>query len=140
MVPPIAKLRIPIRHWQTMLDHVRACLPEEACGVLGGSEGAVARAWPVENAAHSPVRFRMEPRAQVESLLAIEADGLELLAIYHSHPMGPTRPSGTDQAEWAYPEALSLIWCCEGGIWGAQAFDLSGDSPMSVDIELLPEA
>jgi proteasome lid subunit RPN8/RPN11 len=123
-----------------MLDHVRACLPEEACGLLAGREGRVEHTWPIENAAHSPVQFRMEPRAQVQSLLAIETRGWDLLAIYHSHPSGPTGPSGSDQAEWAYPEALALIWCCEGGSWGAQAFDLSGAAPTRVDIELIPES
>ncbi len=121
-----------------MLDHVLACMPDEACGILAGGQGTVSRVWPIENVAHSPFRFRMEPRAQVEALLAIEAQPLELLAIYHSHPSGPPGPSATDLAEMAYPEAAALIWCCDGGEWRARAFDLGGAAPVRLEIEILP--
>ena len=64
---------------------------------------------PVENMLHSPVRFQMEPSAQFKALLNIEEAGQELLAIFHSHPTGPARPSETDVAEFYYPGALVLI-------------------------------
>jgi proteasome lid subunit RPN8/RPN11 len=80
----------------------------------------------------------MEPRAQVEVLLDLEAQGLELLAIYHSHPSGPLRPSATDVAEVSYPEAAALIWCSVSGRWQVRAFDLSGPTSVEMDIEILP--
>ena len=120
-----------------MLDHVRACLPEEACGVLAGRNGRVSQVWTIENAAHSPVRFRMQPRAQVRALLDLEAQGLELLAIYHSHPSGPPYPSATDLAEAFYPEAAALIWCSDSGQWHARAFDLSRPVPVELPLEVL---
>jgi proteasome lid subunit RPN8/RPN11 len=138
LVPPVARLLVPIDHWQTMLDHVLACMPEEACGIVAGRQGIVAQVRPIENAAHSPFRFRMEPRGQVEALLDLEARGLELLAIYHSHPSGPPGPSATDVAELTYPEAAAMIWCSEGGQWWARAFDLSGPGPVETEIEILP--
>jgi len=121
-----------------MSDHVLACMPEEACGIAAGRHGIVSDVRPIENVAHSPVRFRMEPTAQVEALLDLEAQGLELLAIYHSHPSGPLGPSPTDLAEASYPEAATMIWCCEGGQWRARAFDLSGTAPAEVEIKILP--
>ncbi len=137
MSPP-DRLLIPNEHWQTMLDHVRACLPEEACGVLAGQNGRVSHVRTIENAAHSPVRFRMQPRAQVRALLDLEAQGLELLAIYHSHPSGPSYPSPTDLAEAFYPEAAALIWCSHSGRWRARAFDLSRPTPVELPLEILP--
>jgi proteasome lid subunit RPN8/RPN11 len=121
-----------------MLDHVLACMPEEACGIVAGRHGMVIQVRPIENVAHSPFRFRMEPRAQVEALLSLEAQGLELLAIYHSHPSGPPGPSATDMAEVTYPEAAAMIWCSDGGQWWARAFDLSGPAPAETEIEILP--
>jgi proteasome lid subunit RPN8/RPN11 len=121
-----------------MLDHVRACLPEEACGILGGRDGRVSQQRAIENAAHSPVRFRMQPRAQVEALLDLEAQGLELLAIYHSHPSGPPTPSAADLGEAYYPEAAALIWCSDSGRWRARAFDLSRPAPIELPLEVLP--
>jgi proteasome lid subunit RPN8/RPN11 len=123
-----------------MLDHVLACLPEEACGLLAGRDGIVSQVRPIENVAHSTVRFRMEPRAQVDALLDLEAHELELLAIYHSHPSGPPGPSATDAAEASYPEAAAVIWCSDSGRWKARAFDLSGPMPTEAQIDTLPEA
>lgn len=139
-MPSLERLRIPAGLWQTMQDHVLACLPEEACGLLAGRDGLVALALPVENAAHSPVRYRMEPRAQVAGLLSLEARGLELLGIYHSHPAGPPLPSATDRAEVYDPETPVLIWCSGSRGWSARAFALGGEPPLEIAIEIVPEA
>ena len=58
---------------------------------------------------HSPVAFEMEPLQQIKAMLAMEAEGLELIAIYPSHPSGPARPSITDVANAYYPDAVQLI-------------------------------
>ncbi len=42
-------------------------------------------------------------------MIDFEDAGLELLAIYHSHPRGPATPSETDVARAFYPEAIYLI-------------------------------
>jgi proteasome lid subunit RPN8/RPN11 len=69
-------------------------------------------------------------------MLEIEGQGLELLAIIHSHPAGPDQPSATDRAEFAYPGVLSLILFPGSGPggWRARAFAiegvLSGQSPV----------
>ncbi len=92
-----------------MLSHVIGLWPEEACGLVGGRDGRAARLYPVENVRHSPVLFEMEPVQQIKALLAMEAEGLDLVAIYHSHPDGPARPSMTDVANAYYPDAVQLI-------------------------------
>ena len=51
----------------------------------------------------------MEPTQQIKSMLNIEAKGLTLLAIFHSHPHGPQTPSETDIAKAYYPEVVHLI-------------------------------
>ena len=93
---------------QQMQEHVTECLPEEACGLLGGQGGRAEIVLPVENVLHSPSRFRMEPSEQIRAMTEIEQRGLELMAIYHSHPSGPEVLSATDLAELAYPEAIYL--------------------------------
>ena len=92
-----------------MLAHVNRLFPEEACGLVSGLNGRAAQVYPVENVRHSPVAFEMEPLQQIKALLAMEAEGLELIAIYHSHPHGPARPSTTDVANAYYPDAVQLI-------------------------------
>jgi len=119
--------------WQAMLEHSLACLPEEACGLLGGllaedgRSARVARALLIENALHSPVRFRMAPEEQLKAFLALETDGLELVAFFHSHPKGPSHPSPTDLGEFAYPGVLSLILSpSANGGWQLRAFAIHG--------------
>ena len=124
------RLEIPEALWQAMLAHLSACLPEEGCGLLGGQvsgQKAVAlRLLAVENELHSPVRFRVAPLDLLAALNALDKDGLELLAVFHSHPGGPERPSPTDSAEFAYPGVLSLIAAPGPGGWGVRAFAIDG--------------
>jgi proteasome lid subunit RPN8/RPN11 len=77
-----------------MLFHVRQHVDEEACGLVGGKSATALKVYPITNALHSPSRFRMEARGQINALMEIERNGWDLLAIYHSHLKGPGTPSG----------------------------------------------
>jgi proteasome lid subunit RPN8/RPN11 len=120
-------LRLTPEHWRTIVEHLSAALPEEACGLLGGEGGQVRMVVPVENALHSPVAYQMAPVAQIEAMIAIEEAGLELSGIYHSHPQGPPRPSPSDIAQAYYPESVYVI-CApdEAGRWQGRAFRIEG--------------
>lgn len=102
-------LHLPLTLYEEMLTQARAGYPEEICGLIGGRSGRAERLYPVENILHSPVAYEMEPLQQVRAMLAIEAEGLDLLAIYHSHPQGPAWPSSSDIAQAYYPEQAQLI-------------------------------
>jgi proteasome lid subunit RPN8/RPN11 len=92
-----------------MIAQARADFPEETCGLIAGRDGRAVRLYPVENFHHSPVAYEMAPLQQIRAMLAIESEGLDLLAIYHSHPAGPARPSPSDVAQAYYPESAHLI-------------------------------
>ncbi|RJQ43255.1 MAG: M67 family peptidase [Gaiellales bacterium] len=102
-------LRLSAGQYQSIIDHARACSPEEACGVLAGAGGEVERVFLMENAEHSPTFYMMDSREQFEVFDAIERDGLELVAIFHSHPHSPPLPSAQDMELAFYPDALYLI-------------------------------
>lgn len=105
-----------------MLEHVAEVEPMEACGLLGGSQSRVEEVVPVKNVADSQVRFLMDPGEQIEALFSFEERGMELVAIYHSHPAGPPGPSQIDISEAAYPEAVQLIWFLEEGGWVCRGY------------------
>lgn len=63
----------------------------------------------MENTEHSDVFYMMDSREQFEVFDAIERDGLKLLAIFHSHPHSPPRPSAKDMELAFYPDAFYLI-------------------------------
>jgi [CysO sulfur-carrier protein]-S-L-cysteine hydrolase len=122
MVAEIVGLSISSVGWREVVRHVEACRPEEACGFLTGRDGRVDVVLPVENAEHSRVRFRMDPLGQLRGLQRLEDEGRPLLAIYHSHPDGPSGLSSTDALEAAYPEAALVVISPGTTDWTARAF------------------
>jgi proteasome lid subunit RPN8/RPN11 len=103
------KIYLPAALVEAMIAQARAGLPEETCGLIAGRDGHAVRLHPIENRRHSPVAYEMDPLQQIQAIVAIESDGLDLLAIYHSHPDGPAHPSPTDLAQAYYPEQAQLI-------------------------------
>ncbi len=123
MQPPPA-LAIPTPCMAAMIAHVSRLAPLEACGLLGGHAQRVGLVLPVANALASPVRFRMDAREQLTAMELIEALGMDLLGIFHSHPEGPPAPSATDIAEAAYP-VVNLIWFRQDQGWRVRGFWIS---------------
>jgi proteasome lid subunit RPN8/RPN11 len=95
-------IRIEPGAWQVMVDHARSTFPNECCGVVFGvreSDVKVGRlAVPMENAYQGAQEDRYEIRN--EDLLAADEnarkEGMELLAIFHSHPDCDAYFSATD--------------------------------------------
>jgi proteasome lid subunit RPN8/RPN11 len=87
----------------------QAGYPLEVCGLLAGQDGRITHIFPIYNIRQSPIAFEMEPQQQIQTMLDIEAQGLHLLAFYHSHPQGPPIPSPTDVAQAYYPELVQFI-------------------------------
>lgn len=99
---------------QSLIDeivaHAREDLPNECCGLVGGSDGEATAVVPVANAAASPLRFEMDPQGQYNALKGIEDDGEEMLAIYHSHTKSAASPSQTDVNQAVnWPDAIWII-------------------------------
>ncbi len=93
-----------------MIVHARADLPNECCGMVGGTGDEASAVIPVKNAAASPLRFEMDPQEQYNALKAIEDQGGEMLAIYHSHTKSAAYPSQTDVNQAVnWPDAIYVI-------------------------------
>jgi proteasome lid subunit RPN8/RPN11 len=93
-----------------MVAHARGDLPNECCGMVGGVDGEASVVIPVVNSAASPLRFEMDPQGQYNALKAIEDDGKEMLAIYHSHTKSAAYPSQTDVNQAvSWPDAIWVI-------------------------------
>jgi proteasome lid subunit RPN8/RPN11 len=93
-----------------MVAHAREDLPNECCGMVAGIDGEATEVIRVENAAASPLRYEMDPKAQYEAWKSIEDTGRELLAIYHSHTKSAAYPSQTDVNQAvAWPDQVYVI-------------------------------
>ncbi|MGH2521048.1 MAG: Mov34/MPN/PAD-1 family protein [Anaerolineales bacterium] len=120
---PRRSLTLTAAQWSEIIAHVQAGLPNEACGLLGGVDGVVRRVYPAENIRRSPWEYQLDPQQQVRAMLEMEAQGWELVGIFHSHPGGPPLPSATDVARAYYPESIYLILALDArGEWRGRGF------------------
>ena len=131
----INSLSLNRAHMFAMQRHINFEAPLEGCGLLGGKNQMVELVLPVKNAAESQVRFKMDPRAQLRAMQQIEAEGLEVVAIFHSHPKGPSVPSATDIAEAIYP-VVNIIWSKVGRRWQARGFWIEDGQAVEVSLSV----
>jgi [CysO sulfur-carrier protein]-S-L-cysteine hydrolase len=106
------ELRLERAVYEAMLCHLEAVYPQEGCGLLAGhwSDRTATALYAIVNQATNPqTQFLMLPSQQIAAFLEIEAAGMDLLAIYHSHPHGPATPSAADMVQAYYPDVLQLV-------------------------------
>lgn len=89
-------LTIPRAIHAELIAHAQADAPIEACGILGGTEGAVSAIYRMANTDQSNEHFTMDPKEQFAVVKELRNRGVGMLAIYHSHPETPARPSEED--------------------------------------------
>lgn len=63
----------------------------------------------MENVAGSETAYEMDPAQLIGALRGLRDVGEELIAIYHSHPHGPARPSRIDIERAYYPDVAYVI-------------------------------
>jgi proteasome lid subunit RPN8/RPN11 len=92
-----------------IISQARSELPNEACGLLLGSENEALRQFPLTNIDHSPEHFSLDPREQFNALREARKEGLQIIANYHSHPESPARPSEEDIRMAYDPNIIYII-------------------------------
>ena len=122
-------------HIEEMIQHAKTQAPLEACGLLAGRDARVESVLLVANAAQSPARFRMDPFEQLRAFDWIDARGLDLVGIFHSHPSGPEAVSPTDIAEAAY-EVVHVVLSHREGKWRARGFWIEAGRSTDVPLAL----
>lgn len=90
-----------------LVEHAREDSPNECCGLVWGSEGAVEEVARAENGRKSPYAFELT-FADLQKANDLDDEGYEV-GIYHSHPKSEARPSQTDINLAQYPDWTYLI-------------------------------
>ena len=103
------KLNIPNDIYEQILQQAKAETPLESCGILAGQNWQVKRFYPMTNADQSNDHFMMVPEEQFQVVQNIRASNLKMLAIYHSHPETPARPSEEDLRLALTPDVVYVI-------------------------------
>ena len=122
-----------------MIAHARSELPNEACGIFGGTlEGALQTFHAARNADASPYRYSVDADDLLRIALAIDESDDEVAAIYHSHTLSPASPSRTDMELAFWPEAAYVIVSLASEPPEVRAWRLAeGTPPEELPLELI---
>ena len=101
-------IKIPQSAYDEVVAHALKDNPIEACGYLAGINGEVKYAIPMKNTDESNEHFSFNPQEQFDAFKKTKSEGLRLIAVYHSHPETPARPSEED-IRLAYDPNVSYI-------------------------------
>ena len=123
-----------------MLQQAKAQAPIEACGILAGKDGRVEKFYAMTNADQSSDHFTMAPHEQFKTAKDIRSAGLEMLAIYHSHPASPARPSQEDIRLALTPDVIYVIVSLQNADPVAKGFLIENASVSKVDVNIVKES
>ena len=90
------------KDFDSIVEHAKKNLPEEACGLIAGEDLAdgtrtIRKVYLLENIDHTNEHFSISPKDQLATIKDIRANGLKPLGNWHSHPESPSRPSEEDK-------------------------------------------
>jgi len=132
------KLEIPNTIFQQMVAQAKEIAPIEVCGILAGSNGKVEKLYKMTNVDNSSTHYMLEPKEQFATVKDIRSAGLEMLAIYHSHPETPARPSAEDIRLALTPNMIYVIVSLQSTNGSmVKGFHISGNNVTEVPIRIL---
>ena len=126
---------------QSMIDHARTGVPNEACGLIVGERPAAAggralRFEPTRNAAASPYRYEIHPEDLYRLTVATDDADQVFWGIVHSHTHTPAVPSPTDVGLAFYPDALYIIVGVAGEEADVRAWRIADGSVEEAGLEI----
>lgn len=105
----MSELQIPRDIFEQIVKHAKEDSPIEACGILAGENDRVEKYYKMKNVDNSPEHFMMAPEEQFKVMKDIRVSGFRMLAICHSHPCTPARPSKEDIRLALTPDILYVV-------------------------------
>lgn len=102
-------LLVPVQIREAMLAHSRWSYPNEACGLLAGTDHEVALVVCLTNRLAAPTRYSIDPREHFGAARFAESCGWSILGAWHSHPHGDAELSATDVAESPGGSWITLV-------------------------------
>lgn len=112
-------------------------LPNETCGLLVGKDNEITKIFPLTNTDQSPEHFSFDPVEQFQVLRAARAEGLSVIANYHSHPASPARPSVEDIRLAYDSEILYFIASLEAETPVLKAFQIIKEQVTEIEINVI---
>jgi proteasome lid subunit RPN8/RPN11 len=114
----ITELKISHKDIEIIHAELEANKPYEACGVLvgiiNGSTALVEKALPVTNVKRTRASFELDPKEHYNAWDEAEKNGMEIVGIYHTHPVSSAVPSLWDRETMQNDTSVWLIAGADG--------------------------
>lgn len=122
-----------------IVDHAKKEAPFEACGYLALKDGIITFSYALTNIDKSNEHFSFDPKEQFMAVKDARSKGLEMCAVYHSHPASPARPSQED-IKLAYdPNVSYFIVSLAGAKEEVRAFSIKNGDAAEIDLEVVDD-
>ena len=89
-----------------LVEVAKDALPNESCAFLLGHNYKVVEILPMRNIDESSITFSIEPAELIQAYNLAESKGMQVIAIFHSHP-AKAWPSSTDIK---FMEINPVVW------------------------------
>lgn len=120
-----------------LLAHGRREEPNEACGYLAAKDGVVGHHFELTNIDAAPEHYTMDPAEQFAAIRRMREEGLQVAAVYHTHPETPARPSVEDIRLAHDPAMVYVIVSLMAGVDPIRAFKINRDEVTQVPLHVL---
>ncbi len=124
---------------EQMILQATAAAPVEACGILAGKDGGVEKFYPMTNADNSSEHFALVPQEHFSVVKQMRSEGQEMVAVYHSHPASPARPSEEDIRLALMPGAKYVILSLAGEEPDVKCFEIEDGEVTKIEIEVIKD-
>ena len=130
-------LQIEKKILTALLAHGRREEPNEACGYLAARDGVICRHFELRNIDAAPDHYSMDPAEQFAVIRRMRDEGLQVAAVYHSHPETPARPSVEDIRLAHDPGMTYVIVSLMAGVEPVRAFKIKQGEVIDVVLQVL---
>jgi [CysO sulfur-carrier protein]-S-L-cysteine hydrolase len=130
-------LRMEEKILAAILAHGRREEPNEACGYLAARDGVVSHHFELTNIDAAPDHYTMDPAEQFAVIRRMREEGLQVAAVYHSHPATPARPSVEDIRLAHDPDMVYVIVSLMAGVDPVRAYKINQGRVVEVPLQVV---
>ncbi|MFQ5952875.1 MAG: M67 family metallopeptidase [Candidatus Omnitrophota bacterium] len=120
-----------------LIEHAKRDAPVEACGYLARKDDIITAHYELLNIDKSEEHFSFDPKDQFATVKDARTKGLEVCAVYHSHPQSPARPSPEDLKLAFDPNMSYVIVSLAGGEEDVKSFRITGSKLEPEELEVI---
>lgn len=120
-----------------ILLYAKKALPNECCGYLAGEGEYVTAAYALKNMDDCHDHFSFDPEEQFAAIKDMRKKDLVPVAVYHSHPETPARPSEEDIRLAHDPDISYLIISLASQVMDIKSFKIRKNVVEKEDIEII---